>query len=113
VTSSIENAGTRMCWRSRAKAAEQLGAPYLQQKDGESLYNGLLRLEFALISLRLMYGSKEPGPSKEFTEMGIEYLAWRTRVDDVTLHHINPDSANLFARDQKIQRESYLPLPNA
>jgi hypothetical protein len=50
--------------------------------------------------------------------MGIEYLevsyeAWRTRVDDVTINHINPDAANVYARGQKIQRESSLLLPNA
>jgi hypothetical protein len=60
----------------------------------------------------------EPGPPKEFTEMGIEFLeasseAWRTRVDNVTINHINPDAASLYARDQNIQRESSLLLPNA
>jgi hypothetical protein len=75
-------------------------------------------MEYSLISLRLAYGSMEPGPSKEFTEMGIEYRevsseAWRTRIDDVTINHINPDAASLYARDQNIQRESSLLLPNA
>jgi hypothetical protein len=50
--------------------------------------------------------------------VGIEYLevyyeAWQTRVDDVTINHINPDAANLYARDQKIQRVSSGLLPSA
>jgi hypothetical protein len=123
IFSAVEQQYTKSWHRNvLAKPRESRGEvgapPSLQQKEGESLSNRLLWMEFALISFRLAYGSMEPGPSKEFTEMGIEYLevsyeALRTRVDDVTINHINPDAANLYARDQKVQRESSLLLPNA
>jgi regulator of protease activity HflC (stomatin/prohibitin superfamily) len=45
--------------------------------------------------------------------LDVSYEAWQMKVDDITMVDINPEAASLYARDQRIERESSLLLPAA